>query len=549
MYSELFKLNEPPFRLTPDPEFLFASKQHARAKAYMESTIWLADGFVVITGEIGAGKTTLIESFLSDLPEDVVLAHVSQTQLSPIEFLQAVLVEFGFREFHDRKVELLATLKDFMIEQYSQGKTLLLIVDEAQNLSHKVLEEIRLLSGIESQKEKPLRIILAGQPELSDKLDSLRLEQLRQRVRLRFHLTTLTKRETGQYIQHRLDIAGANGRRIFDKDSIDLIFRYAGGVPRLTNVLCDTAMLCGFSEGKDTIDVGLINEAINELQWVEYDQRFENRGKFSASHAAPRPAERKLRLVDSQGPGISGLLRPNLRPQPDIRSETMADEPAESAQPAAEHSGEEHSRIIGPLAPARFDVLFKNQHITEFDLPMGRAVVGRTGDNDLQIRSRFVSRHHIQINTDNEKTTVEDLNSTNGMLIEGKRVQYRVMEDGDVIQLGEHKLVYRNLRAEDDVEHTSPHEEAGVSEHDDTYTPGDNKELDSVQLDDNADDTGADEPSDTDEGAVAAEADHASQSPDTDSEATEDAGNSGNPDDDDLIEIAEYDGAQTRVFE
>ena len=151
MYSELFNLNQPPFRLTPDPEFLFASKQHARAKAYMESTIWLADGFVVITGEIGAGKTTLIESFLADLPEDVVLAHVSQTQLSPIEFLQAVLVEFGFREFHDRKVELLANLKDFMIDQYAQGKTLLLIVDEAQNLSHKVLEEIRLLSGIESQ--------------------------------------------------------------------------------------------------------------------------------------------------------------------------------------------------------------------------------------------------------------------------------------------------------------------------------------------------------------------------------------------------------------
>lgn len=471
MYSELFKLNEPPFRLTPDPEFLFASKQHARAKAYMESTIWLADGFVVITGEIGAGKTTLIESFLSDLPEDVVLAHVSQTQLSPIEFLQAVLVEFGFREFHDRKVELLATLKDFMIEQYSQGRTLLLIVDEAQNLSHKVLEEIRLLSGIESQKEKPLRIILAGQPELSDKLDSLRLEQLRQRVRLRFHLTTLTKRETADYIQHRLDIAGANGRRIFDKDSIDLIFRYAGGVPRLTNVLCDTAMLCGFSEGKDTIDVGLINEAINELQWVEYEQRFENRGKFSATHAASKPAERKLRLVDSK-PRLRDLLpRPSVaaraEPEPELIYEP------EEISPEIE---EEHGRTIGPLAPARFDVLFKEQHITEFDLPMGRAVVGRTGDNDLQIRSRFVSRHHIQINTDGEKTTVEDLNSTNGMLIEGQRVQYRVMHDGEVIQLGEHKLIYRDYREEtDDNEHTSPHEDSQESELDEALVPEDSQ--------------------------------------------------------------------------
>ena len=134
MYLELFGLSEMPFRLTPDPHFLFASKQHARAKAYMESTIWLADGFVVITGEIGSGKTTLIESFLADLPENVVLAQISQTQLSPVEFLQALLVEFGFKPFRQKKIELLATLREYMIEQYAAGKTLLLVVDEAQNL-------------------------------------------------------------------------------------------------------------------------------------------------------------------------------------------------------------------------------------------------------------------------------------------------------------------------------------------------------------------------------------------------------------------------------
>jgi general secretion pathway protein A len=440
MYSELFKLNEPPFRLTPDPEFLFASKQHARAKAYMESTIWLADGFVVITGEIGAGKTTLIESFLADLPDDVVLAHVSQTQLSPTEFLQAVLVEFGFREFHERKVELLATLKEFMIDQYAQGKTLLLIVDEAQNLSHKVLEEIRLLSGIESQKEKPLRIILAGQPELADKLDSLRLEQLRQRVRLRFHLTTLTKRETAEYIQHRLDVAGANGRRIFDKDAIDLVYRYAGGVPRLINVLCDTAMLCGFSENKDTIDVGLIREAVDELQWVEYEKRFENRGRFSASHAQ-RSSPRRLRLIDSS-----------------IADETGTEAEVDSeAERVPLPTGEPYPLLHTGAAdtPARFDVLYKDQHITEFELPLGRSVVGRTGDNDLQIRSRFISRHHIQISTDSKRSTVEDLNSTNGMFIGDRKLQHHTLVDGDVIQLGEHKLVYRDLR-----DHTAPQEQS-----------------------------------------------------------------------------------------
>jgi len=167
-YLNHFKLKEQPFRLAPDPDFVYWSKQHARAKAYMESTIWLADGFVVITGEIGSGKTTLLHSFLSELQDDVVYAVVSQTQLKPTQFLQAVLTEFGFKPFDKKKVELLDMLNMFFIEQYSNGKKVVLIIDEAQNLSKKVLEEVRMLSGIETHKEKVLRIILAGQPELKD---------------------------------------------------------------------------------------------------------------------------------------------------------------------------------------------------------------------------------------------------------------------------------------------------------------------------------------------------------------------------------------------
>ena len=188
MYLEPFKLKQLPFRLSPDPQFLYLSKQHARAKAYMESTIWFTDGFVVITGEIGSGKTTLIESFLKELPADVVVAQINQTQVTALDFLQAVLVQFGFSPFKMRKAELISTLNNFLIEQYAAGRKVLLIVDEAQNLSMRVLEEIRLLSGVETTKEKVLRIILAGQPELSAKLDAPQLEQLTQRVRLRFHL-------------------------------------------------------------------------------------------------------------------------------------------------------------------------------------------------------------------------------------------------------------------------------------------------------------------------------------------------------------------------
>ena len=388
MYCELFQLTEPPFRLTPDPQFLFASKQHSRAKAYMESTIWLADGFVVITGEIGAGKTTLIESFLSELPPDIVLAHISQTQLTPVEFLQALLVEFGFKPFRKRKVELLAMIKDFMVEQYAAGKKILLIIDEAQNLSRKVLEEVRMLSGLEAQKEKLLRIILAGQPELSRKLDSPRLQQLTQRVRLRFHLSALSKRETHEYITHRLNVAGANGRKIFTENACDMVFRYAGGVPRLVNVICDTAMLCAFADETTTVDENTVKAAAEELQWVEFSERL-------------------------------------------------------SEQERNEHTGE-FGPVNTPLA--RFEVLFQDQLVAELNLKAGRAIIGRTPDNDLQIRSKFISRHHAQIVTDRNRSVVEDLNSTNGVFIKSKRVKHHELADGDVIQLGEHKLLYRDMR-------------------------------------------------------------------------------------------------------
>jgi type II secretory pathway predicted ATPase ExeA len=390
MYCDLFQLKEPPFRLTPDPQFLFASKQHARAKAYMESTIWLADGFVVITGDIGSGKTTLIESFLSEVPPGIVVAHISQTQLSPVEFLQSLLVEFGFKPFRKRKVELLAMLKDFLVEQYAAGKKLLLVIDEAQNLSRKVLEEVRLLSGLESQKEKLIRIIIAGQPELSRKLDSPRLQQLTQRVRLRFHLAALSKRETHEYITHRLNIAGANGRTIFTETACDMVFRYAGGVPRLINVLCDTALLCAFAEEKTLVDELLVKAAADELQWVEFSERL-------------REQERQT-----------------------------------------ESTGQFSATPGGALA--RVEVLFRDEFVAELKLPFGRTIIGRTPDNDLQIRSKFVSRHHAQIVSDAEQSIVEDLNSTNGVFVKAKRVKHYELKDGDVIQLGEHKLLYRDLR-------------------------------------------------------------------------------------------------------
>jgi len=404
MYLDPFKLKELPFRLSPDPQFLYLSKQHARAKAYMESTIWFTDGFVVITGEIGAGKTTLIESFLKEIQSDVVIAQINQTQVSAIDFLQAVLVQFGFSPFKMKKAELIATLNNFLIEQYAAGRKVLLIVDEAQNLSMRVLEEIRLLSGVETTKEKVLRIILAGQPELNEKLDAPELIQLTQRIRLRFHLTTLSAPEMRAYIQHRLEVAGAGDRQIFEEECFAEIFRYTGGVPRLVNTLCDTALMAAFTADRDVVTLADVAQAVEELQWVEY----------SARNALQMKAAVESRVAESH---------------------------ASTGTIAAPLPGDESHPIHGRLLVAT-----DGRTVEERMLRVGRIIVGRTPDNDLQIDSRFVSRHHCQIVTTLHSSVIEDLNSTNGIYVKSKRVRRHYLNDGDVVVIGKHELIYVDER-------------------------------------------------------------------------------------------------------
>jgi general secretion pathway protein A len=403
MYAPLFHLKELPFRLTPDPTFLYLSKEHARAKAYMESTIWFSDGFAVLTGEIGCGKTVLIETFLAELQKDIVFAQISQTQVSDVEFLQTLLAQFGFQPFQMGKAELLDAINRFLIEQHSNGRRVLLVVDEAQNLTLKVLEEIRLLSGVETTKEKVLRIILAGQPELNDKLNSPELVQLVQRIRLRFHLTPLSESELPAYLEHRLDVAGSNGRRIFDPASYPVIYRYTGGTPRLINTLCDTAMMSAFGARRDTVTLDDVERSIVELKWVEYVGR-----SVPGNHPDPR-SNRPVQ-------GSVGRL------------------------------------LVG----------FGGQTQSQQELVVGRLGIGRTRDNELQIRSRHISRHHAQIVSGPDTSMIEDLNSTNGIYVGSKRVRQRILNNGDVIQIGEHELIYIDDRraasgaAGDDTDITGP---------------------------------------------------------------------------------------------
>ena len=432
MYLELFKLKELPFRLSPDPQFLYLSKQHARAKAYMESTIWFTDGFVVITGDIGSGKTTLIESFLKEVPADVVVAQINQTQVTTTDFLQTVLVQFGFSPFKMRKAELLSTLNNFLIEQHAAGRKVLLIVDEAQNLEPRVLEEIRLLSGVETTKEKVLRIILAGQPELNETLNSPRLEQLTQRVRLRFHLSTLSESETRAYIEHRLEVAGAGDHEIFAADTYREIYRYAGGVPRLINTLCDTAMMAAYTESRDVVGPADIASAVAELRWPLHSARAQGAavapGSVIAVHAAPSaPPGPAPASPESAAPELRDAAAP----------EAAGQQTAHGA--AAGEGGARQAAASEPLG--KLLVATDGRTVQEVPLRIGRLIVGRTPDNDIHIDSRFVSRHHCQIITTAHSCVIEDLNSTNGIYEKSARVRRHVLNDGDVVLVGKHELI------------------------------------------------------------------------------------------------------------
>jgi hypothetical protein len=254
-----------------------------------------------------------------------------------------------------------------------------------------VLEEVRMLSGIETTKEKALRIILAGQPELNDKLNSPELLQLAQRVRLRFHLTALTRAETGAYIDHRLEVAGSHGRRIFADDTYATIYKYTGGVPRLVNTLCDTCLMAAFGRDQDTVTAEDLDAAIRELQWVEF------------------------------GVGTNRLRIPNM----------------DHSLPPHTAAGHTVGRIL---------LASEGKTVMERELRPGRLVIGRTADNDLQIDSKFISRHHCQIVTQQDSCLIEDLNSTNGIYVQSKRVRRYNLNDGDVVQVGQHEIMYIDER-------------------------------------------------------------------------------------------------------
>ena len=265
MYNKFFGFKEKPFKLVPNPAYLFLSHSHEEALAHLTYAISQGDGFVEITGEIGTGKTTLCRVFLENLDQSIHAAYIFNPKLDALQLLKAINDEFGIDSSPDNTKDLIDRLNVFLIEKKSAGQKVLLLIDEAQNLSQEVLEQLRLLSNLETTQEKLLQIILVGQPELRDMLASHQLRQLAQRITIDSRLSPLTFEETKDYIRHRITLASLRPGPPFDKASYKAIYEYSRGIPRLINIACDRALLNAFSRNSFKISGPITKEAIREL--------------------------------------------------------------------------------------------------------------------------------------------------------------------------------------------------------------------------------------------------------------------------------------------
>lgn len=270
MYEEFYGLKEKPFNLTPDPRFFFLSENHRGAFEHLLYGIKEKEGFILITGEVGAGKTTLCRALLNKLESQATdTALVLNPMFSGQELLQCILGDFGIPSSGTAKKDLLDGLNRFLLNQQAAGRSSVLIIDEAQNLPLPVLEELRILSNLETEKEKLLQIILMGQIELKEKLSLPRLRQLNQRISVRYHLQPLAREEVPRYIQHRLTVAGSTGDLHFTPGALREIYRYSQGIPRLINLACDRALLAGYAEQTREIQRQVVSRGLKSLEGEE----------------------------------------------------------------------------------------------------------------------------------------------------------------------------------------------------------------------------------------------------------------------------------------
>lgn len=262
MYESFYGFKEKPFDLHPDPDYLYMSRGHSDVYTHLKYAVLESKGFVVITGEIGSGKTTLINYLLRHVKNDIQIGMVNNTAVPPAQFLKMICQEFEVETNGVDRVGMLERFNQFLLEQFAAKKRVLVIIDEAQNLPRRTLEEIRLLSNLESEKHHLLQIILVGQPELKNRLQQKGLEQFVQRISVHCHLNALSKEEIREYIDHRVEVAGGNSSKIFTDNALDSIALHTQGIPRLINILCDMALVFGFGDGLQSIEKKTIEQAV-----------------------------------------------------------------------------------------------------------------------------------------------------------------------------------------------------------------------------------------------------------------------------------------------
>lgn len=373
MYLDYFKLKEMPFNQVTDPRFVYMSPNHARVKAFIQFALNVQDSFVVITGEIGSGKTTLINTALTSIENNQkILINIQALNYQGDEFLQTVLLESGVKPYGLSKLQILENLKAFLINQHRAGKKVYLIVDEAQNLSKNDLNDVRYLADLELETQKLLNIILVAQPELNAVLDQPDMEHFLQRVRLRTHLRALEAIEVQPYVRHRLKVAGAKSTELFETEAFETLYLFTEGRMRLINTLCDYALMYCCVEKEQKVSAWIIQKAAQELQWEPYDVRFGQHKDATRMQNVVRlePQKAKL-LVSRQGQIIS------------------------------EHMLEKESLSIG-----------------------------RHSANDIQLDSQKVSRKHAQLVKQEGQYFLHDLGSTNGTLMDDQKISVRKLTDG-----------------------------------------------------------------------------------------------------------------------
>ncbi len=385
MYESFFNLTQKPFDLLPDPDFLFLSSSHKKVLSYLDYGIRERVGFILLTGEVGSGKTTIIRNLIKKNLTDVVLSKIFNTRVDSEQLIAMINDDFGLPVLNKDKITLLRDLNAFLIDQFVKGNKPVLIIDEAQNLDHELLEEIRMLSNLETDNAKLLQIILVGQPELRRTLASATLIQLRQRISINCHIQPLSRSEIELYILHRLEKAGDREAASFSRETIDIIFTYSRGIPRLINIICDFIMLAAFAEETRAIDAAMVQDIIGDLDFeCHYWGSDSSDGHVTRENyiKGTTPAVRSEPVISELIKGINDRLE-NLGRETELTNQKMFQEMTAKIADL-EKSMKSNQERTGTL----IQKIFKNSSITENEKPIDYS----SGENTPSIMGNMFGR-------------------------------------------------------------------------------------------------------------------------------------------------------------